>query len=157
MLFLYGIGIKVQKKAPLEGANRAVITPESGLEGDVRGGGGRTRARQVTLISHEQWEAACAVMGWRWSEYSWMLRRANLCIRGGPFVPEHIGKFVHIGTDAVLQITGETTPCERMDEIAPGLREALAPFLRGGVTCRVVRGGHITTGNNVVIHDQESL
>ena len=35
-----------------------------------------------------------------------------------------------------LEVTGETDPCERMEEIQPGLFQALAPGWRGGVTCR---------------------
>jgi len=156
-MFLCGIGIKTVKKEPLQGANSALVTLEEGIVGDARGAGGRERRRQITVISHPQWEEACRAMGWRWSEHSWMLRRANLCIRGGSFVPAHIGGFILIGPEVVLEVTGETTPCERMDAIAPGLKDALAPSMRGGVTCRVIRGGKIAVPHDVHIHDHYPL
>ena len=51
--------------------------------------------------------------------------------------------------DLVLEITGETDPCSRMDEARQGLRLALTPEWRGGVCCRVVTGGDIAVGDAV--------
>ena len=38
-----------------------------------------------------------------------------------------------------------------MDEAWPGLRAALAVAGRGGVTCRVLRGGELATGDPVQV------
>lgn len=151
MLFLCGIGIKVAKKEPLVSVNNALITFRGGIKGDVRGGGGKKRQRQIIIISHNQWREVCADMGWNPFQTSWMLRRAGLCFEGVWFTPAHIGQYVSIGERAILRITGEATPCEVMNNIAPNLKDVLAPLMRGGITCRVVRGGRIATGNNVVI------
>jgi MOSC domain-containing protein YiiM len=48
-----------------------------------------------------------------------------------------------------LEVTAQTTPCARMDETWPGLRRALAPDWRGGVTARVITGGAIALGDPV--------
>lgn len=155
MIFLCGIGIKVAKKEPLISENNALITFRGGIKGDVRGNGGKKRQRQITIISRNQWREVCSDMGWNPFLVSWMLRRAGLCFEGVWFTRDHIGQYVSIGERAILRITGEATPCEKvMDAIAPGLCATLAPLMRGGVTCRVVRGGRIATGNNVIIQKE---
>jgi MOSC domain-containing protein YiiM len=48
-------------------------------------------------------------------------------------------------------VTGETDPCRRMEALHTGLFAALAKEWRGGVTCRVVKGGLLTVGETVVL------
>ncbi len=114
-----------------------LVTKESGIVGDFRGGGGMLRRRQVTVISFEQWQEACREIGYALPTFS---RRANVCITGHSFGPEDEGKLIRF-PDVTLEITGETKPCHRMDDVSPGLRKALTPNWRGGVTCRVIKGG----------------
>ena len=129
---------------------RAEVTATGGVAGDLRGRPGR---RQVTVLSMEAWQAACADLG---RELPWTTRRANLLVTGvdlaavnhGP--PE--GRVLRIGP-VELEVTGETAPCERMDEACPGLRAALSGAGRGGVTCRVLRGGEISPGAAVRLGD----
>ena len=58
------------------------------------------------------------------------------------------GAVLRIGA-VELEVTGETAPCERMEEACPGLLAALAVGGRGGVTCRVRRGGELAAGDPV--------
>jgi len=63
-------------------------------------------------------------------------------------LPRVAGARLRIG-GAVLEVSCETDPCERMDSQHPGLREALTPDWRGGVSCRVLEAGEIATGDAV--------
>lgn len=146
MAVLQSIAIKLTKKGPMILVPFRDIDIEKGLVGDCRGKGGLMRERQITVLSQEQWEAACTELG---KELRWETRRANLLVQGIAFGPEHIGKRLYIGLHVVLEITGETDPCRRMDEAHDGLKKALSPDWRGGVTCRVLREGPISVGNQV--------
>jgi MOSC domain-containing protein YiiM len=81
------------------------------------------------------------------SDLPWTDRRANLLIEGLQ-LEETTGRLLRVG-DLLLEVTGETKPCDRMEEAAPGLRGALSSDWRGGVTCRVVEGGSISVGDIV--------
>lgn len=124
---------------------KADVKIESGIPGDHRGG---SEKRQITVVSHESWEEAKKEVG---KNLPWTARRANLFIEGIPLI-ESTEKFLNIG-DIWLQITGETKPCERMDQYYDGLQEALKPRWRGGVTCKVLQSGHIKLGDKVEIRE----
>jgi MOSC domain-containing protein YiiM len=130
---LLAIAVRSHPRGAMLELPRAEITIHHGVHDDFRGKPG---ARQVTVLCKEAWDAACQVVG---RELPWTVRRANLLI-DGIVLAETTGHFLKIGT-VVLQITGETDPCARMEEQVPGLRQALAPEWRGGVCCRVVQGG----------------
>ena len=127
-------------RAPMETLDDTTITVAAGIDGDCRGA---LPKRQVTLLTREGWEAACAALG---EDLPWTTRRANILVEGLALAATE-GRTVHIG-DVALRITGETDPCMRMEEQAAGLREALAPEWRGGVTCEVTRGGAIAVGDS---------
>ena len=128
------------KRGELIPVPEAVVGIADGISGDARGG----RAdRQVTVVFREGWEAACRDLG---VELPWTTRRANLFVEGVP-VPRE-GKHLLIG-GAVLEVTQETQPCQVMEAAHRGLRAALTPDWRGGVCCRVVKGGTIRVGDRV--------
>jgi len=135
------IARKEKSRAPMEELDAAFVTTEAGVEGDYRG---NPDDRQVTVVTRESWQAACAEMG---KEIPWTTRRANILIEGLR-VEGKLGKTIRIG-DLALQITGETDPCSRMEEQVAGLRQALTPDWRGGVTCRVASSGRIAVGDGV--------
>lgn len=122
-----------------------------GLEGDHRGRvrPGKIAKRQVTILAREDWDTACAELG---MQVLWTARRANLFIEGLK-LPRRAGDIVAIG-DVRLEIMLETDPCQRMDEAAPGLQDALRPDWRGGVCCRVLEGGAITLGDTIRIEEK---
>ena len=129
----------------------ATVTTTEGVVAPLTGGAdfrGKPGRRQVTVLTSEGWAQACQQLG---RQLPWTTRRANLLLSGLTIDGEWAtGSQLHIG-EALLLITGETEPCQRMEEQAPGLRAALTPGWRGGVTCRVVRGGLVRVGDAALL------
>jgi MOSC domain-containing protein YiiM len=148
MARLLGIAVKQQRKGPVSLHDEAMINIHAGLVGDWRGKPG---PRQVTLMSLADWHAACDELG---VDLPWQTRRANLLVDALP-LQQSSGARIVLG-EAVLEVTGETDPCERMEEIQPGLFQALAPGWRGGVTCRVVANGVVRVGMAVELLPPEA-
>lgn len=140
---LAGIAYKTEKYGPMLTIPSAMVSIETGLADDYRGIPGK---RQLTVMSNEAFLAACDELK---ASLPWTIRRANLLITGIG-LENSSGQFLRIG-DLVLEITGETEPCSRMDDQHQGLREALQPSWRGGVTCRVIRSGAISVGDEVLL------
>lgn len=139
---LSSIARRNDSDSPMEEVFSAEITQNEGLKGDSKG---NHKARQISVLSKESWVKACHELG---KELQWTERRANLLITGFEFLPMDVGRSIHIG-DVILEITGETDPCWKMDRTHPGLKEALTPYWRGGVCCQVIQGGTITSGDSV--------
>jgi len=134
------IWIKTGRRGPMEPAAEASLVAGAGIEGNADRGG----YRQVTLLDADAWERATTELG---RAVDPAARRANLLTRGLDFF-DTADQVVIIGT-ARIQIRGETLPCERMDEAAPGLRTALAFEWRGGAYGMVLDGGAIAVGDTV--------
>jgi len=146
---LIGIARRAKSRAPMEELNAGLITREAGLDGDFRGA--KFPSRQITVLAREDWAAALLdltdLMGP--PDLPWTTRRANLYV-DGVRLPRAKGGLLQIG-DAILEITGQTNPCHRMEAAHKGLLSALHPEWRGGVTCCVRDGGAIALGAPVTI------
>ena len=140
---LAGIARKSKRHAPVETLEQVDITAHQGLTGDSRG---RFADRAVTVLAKEGWAAAMAELGLP-PDTDWTLRRANLLTEGIE-LPRAPGGVIGVG-DVLLEVTGELNPCSRMEEQQSGLLKALSPDWRGGVTCRVLKEGHIKKGDSV--------
>lgn len=143
MAILDGIAIAPKILAPMEPRTEAEITIEAGITGDARG---RKRTRQISVLFADDWTDACSEIG---EQHDWIKRRANLYVSGCRS-PQAIGQIIRIGS-VELEVTEETEPCEMMDAISDGLRQSLTPAWRGGVCCRVISGGIIRNGDDVLI------
>jgi MOSC domain-containing protein YiiM len=141
-----GIAVRSGSRAPMCECENADISQTEGIVGDFRG---KYTNRQVTLLSREQWQQACADLN---IQLPWTFRRANILISGKTFSKHDLGKFISIG-DIKLQITEQTEPCSRMDEQHHGLTAALVPNWRAGVCCKVIKGGHLKRGDKAEIVD----
>jgi MOSC domain-containing protein YiiM len=127
-------------RGPMDPQNSAILVAGRGLEGNANQGG----RRQVTLIEEERWAEALEEIG---VDLPTSARRANLVIAGLRLAGTR-GQILRIGPTR-LRIWTECTPCERMDEVSPGLRKALRPDWRGGACVQVLEGGEIRVGDEV--------
>ncbi len=142
---LVGIARKAERRAPMELIARGHISIAGGLSGDHRGP--KHPKRRLTVMAEEAWAATLQVLPSEARHLPWTTRRANLLVAGVE-LPRAPGGVVQVGR-VILEVTGQTYPCKRMDEAYPGLLKALAPAWRGGVTCAVREGGDIALGDAV--------
>lgn len=112
-----------------------------GLTGDHTYG----RMRHVTLVFEDDWRAAAATLG---REVDPVGRRANVLLSGGGGA-RLVGATIRIG-DVGIEVKGITQPCPVMDRAAPGMQEALKPGGLAGVWGRIVHGGTIRPGDELV-------
>ena len=118
----------------------ATLVPGRGLVGNANQGG----RRQVTLLEAEVWAAMMHELG---ADAPTAGRRANLVVGGLPLAGSR-GRELAVG-GCRLRILGETKPCERMDELVPGLRQLMFPDWRGGAFAEVLTGGLLQLGDPV--------
>ena len=129
----------VGHREPMQAADSVKMITEFGFEGDrhATSTGART-ARQVLLIDNETLEGF---------GLNHMDVRENVTVSGLDLHSMPEGQRLALGDDVVLEITGHCAPCERMDEIRPGLREELVGH-RGMLTT-VIQGGTVTVGDAI--------
>jgi MOSC domain-containing protein YiiM len=137
-----GIAVRDTSRAPMKEQQQVEVTLQHGIVQDYRG----TGLRQVTFLDAGQWQEVLAELG---IDLPWYTRRANVLIEGID-LPATVGWRLQVGA-CRFAIGGETTPCDRMDELQPGLRRILTPALRGGVWGKVLQGGALRVGDAVQV------
>jgi MOSC domain-containing protein YiiM len=116
----------------------ATLVSGRGIVGNANQGG----KRQVTIVDEARWQELMQDLG---TDADPRRRRANLLVRGLDLIDTR-GRLLRIGA-VTLRIVGETRPCEQMDEVWPGLQEAMRHRWGGGVFAEVVEGGEIAVGD----------
>jgi MOSC domain-containing protein YiiM len=144
-----GLARHAAPREPIEELQSVNLSPDYGVEGDCKGV--KFPDRQVTILALEDWREALFSLadGMGGPDLPWTTRRANVLTEGVK-LPRGIGSIIMLG-DALLEVTMQTTPCSLMDRFHHGLRLALAPEWRGGVTCRVVEGALVKMGDTAAV------
>ncbi len=140
IITLFRPGVQGERMQPLV---EATVIEDFGFEGDRKARPGSKR--QVLLMDQETSEAFGLAPG---------DVDENIVTRGLPVNELQRGQHVTIG-EVVLEVTIECAPCHKMDEIRPGLREAMRH--QRGMLTRVLRGGKIRAGDMIEAHDQPVL
>jgi MOSC domain-containing protein YiiM len=140
--------LKRSHRGPMDEVQAVAFVAGQGVAGSVD----RSRRRQVTLLALEDWNAAIREAG---AAVDPSFRRANLLVSGVSLEGTR-GRVLQIGTEVTLAVGGELTPCERMEEVHPGLQRALRPFWRGGVFAQVLSGGFVRVGDEIAWAAEET-
>jgi MOSC domain-containing protein YiiM len=136
-----GIALRGPNNGKMTLVDEAAATVDGGLNGDVE----PSPHRGVTFIAAGQWEQVTRELG---ADLPWHTRRANVLV-DATGLGHLIGRRIRVG-EVEVQIKAVTEPCGLMDKLHDGLRQALVPDARGGVYGRVVKGGSLRVGDEIV-------
>lgn len=136
MARVVGVWTSPEKKSGrMDGHERANAIAGHGLEGCAHARPGTKR--EVLFASKEHLDALGVEPG---------RIRENFTVDGADVHDWPIGQRVRVG-EAEFEITMVCDPCERMDEIRPGLREEIDG--KRGMLARVVRTGEVAAGDEI--------
>ena len=137
------ISIRLKKRGEVKSLEEVQVNESNGLEGDHYAKKGN---RMVTLIQAEHLTTDGQLLGIDGPADPSLTRR-NIVVSGINLVGLKDAQF-RIGDDVILQTTGLCYPCSRMEEnFGDGGYHAMRGH--GGITTKVIQGGHIKVGDTV--------
>ena len=144
---IISLQICVGHREPMNPVDSATFIEGFGIEGDRHAvkSGART-VRQVLLMDEDTLEGFGLGIG---------QVRENVTVRGIDLHDVSAGQRLALGDDVVVEITQFCAPCERMDEVRPGLREEL--FEQRGMLATVISGGAVNVGDQVQVVESASV
>lgn len=147
------IGLRPQRKFPMQVVDRSLATQGLGLEGDRRYTGNPGSARQVTFINQEHIDLIAKLLNRDAIDPSTL--RRNVVVTGINLVALRHQRF-QIG-EAIFEANAHCHPCLRMEH-ALGKGGVAAMLGHGGVCAKVIQSGVIAVGDRVIkLDDQLSL
>lgn len=143
MASVQSIIIRPEKRGPVHHID-AVQIRHGGIEGDhyAKPDG----HRHITLIAADALSTVAATIGFQGDAHT--ACRRNICVDTLP-AGNLTGHKIQFGEQAIIEITGYCTPCQRMNEnFGDGAVQAFGS-LHAGWTARVIREGFIRKGDQV--------
>jgi MOSC domain-containing protein YiiM len=126
-----------KRREPMEELQEASAVEDVGLEGCAHA---RPQSkRQVLLMDQETLEVFELAPG---------IVRENVTTEGLDVNGLAIGQRLQIG-EVELQVSAICDPCEQIEALRPGLQAAMQG--RRGMLCKVVRGGALRRGEEIVV------
>ena len=144
---IISLQICVGHREPMNPVDSATFIEGFGIEGDRHAvkSGART-VRQVLLMDEDTLEGFGLGIG---------QVRENVTVRGIDLHEVPAGQRLALVDDVVVEITQFCAPCERMEEVRPGLREEL--FEQRGMLATVISGGAVNVGDQVQVVESASV
>ncbi|MDP6453781.1 MAG: MOSC domain-containing protein [SAR202 cluster bacterium] len=140
---IISLQICVGHRKPMDTVDSATFIEGFGIEGDRHAvQTGARVSRQVLLMDEDTLEGFGLGIG---------QIRENVTVSGIDIHEVAPGQRVTLGDDVVVEITQFCSPCDRMDEIRPGLREELLE--QRGMLATVISGGVVNVGDQVRVAD----
>ncbi len=142
MATIISILIRPERRAIPIRVNEAKIM-STGIEGDHYSK--KDGARQVTIIAQDQLAEMTGIIGFQGDAH--LACRRNILVDSLP--KENLkGKYIALGEDVILEITGYCTPCHRMEEnFGKGAIDAFSQ--RAGWVASVISEGSISAGDTI--------
>ncbi len=136
------IGLRPERRAPIEVVDYVIADQYQGLIGDRYSGS--SGKRQVSIIQQEHLAVIASLLNIEYCAPE--LLRRNICVSGINLLALK-GKTFQLG-DAVLKFTGLCHPCSFM-QTTLGAGGYNAVRGHGGITAQVVEGGRISLNDSV--------
>ncbi|QMW01143.1 MOSC domain-containing protein [Spirosoma foliorum] len=138
------IGIRPERREPMLMVDGISLSETKGILGDHYSG--RSGNRHVTLIQAEHLPVIASLSGR--DELDPGLLRRNIVVSGLNLLALKDHR-LQIG-DTILDVTGQCHPCSKMETaLGPGGYNAMRGH--GGLTAKVIRGGTIRVGDEIIV------
>ncbi|MDJ1484358.1 MOSC domain-containing protein [Cytophagaceae bacterium DM2B3-1] len=145
------IGLRPERRLPVQAVDKVEAIAGKGLLGDHYQGRS-TSNRQVTLIQEEHLSTVASFLSIEKLDPA--LVRRNIVVKGLNLLALKDKQF-YIG-DVLLEMTGLCQPCSRMEEVlGPGGYNAMRGH--GGITAKILQGGIIQLGDQIVVTEKEEI
>lgn len=126
-----------KRREPMEELSETLAVEDVGLQGCAHA---RAKGkRQILLMDQETLTGFGLVPG---------IVRENVTTEGLDVNGLAIGQLLRIG-DTELQVSAVCDPCEQIEVLRPGLQAAMQG--KRGMMCRVLRGGWVKRGDEIVL------
>mgnify|MGYP000356750362 CR=1 FL=1 len=143
MAEIVSIHIVRRKNAAAESCNHVIVRSNFGIVGDYRSD--KFQIGQITLVEAEIIDVMSRTLGYDIPDGA---SRRQIMVKGIK-LNELIGRNLRIG-QILVRVEDKCNPCNNMEKkIGPGAKEAMNG--KGGIRCRVIKGGELHVGSKITV------